>query len=166
MQKTIPISKWLLLAVVIAIIGGAWLAFGPPLPLGGLLKQTEAEGDTELEASAREVAMAILDLDYNDQAGWKDRLYPLCTAQGQQFWEDNLSNGMWEALGIILTDEVVVSTIEVQSVEQGLALVVVRGQTVFHDDGNENAQTRKDFLQMLVLQGTEADWRFVALVNT
>lgn len=73
---------------------------------------------------------------------------------------------MWEALGIIITDEVAISTIEVQTVEQGFALVVVKGQTVFHNDGNANAQTRKDFLQMLVLQDTDAGWRFVALANT
>ena len=162
-MKTISIPRWAIVVIMaLIIVGGVWILLKPSL--AG--HSTSGAQETDLEAAAEEISVAILDLDYNDQAGWKDRLYPLCSQDGQRFWEGNLSNGMWQALGTTVTDQVTISTVEVQKAEQGFALVIVRGQTLFHSEGNESAQTQKDFVQMLVLQQTNAGWRFVALANT
>lgn len=81
MQKTISIPKWaIVLIIVVIIVGGVWIFFGPSLPIrgtSGTPEQVKAQENPELEADAREIVMAILDLDYNDQASWKDRLSAL-----------------------------------------------------------------------------------------
>jgi hypothetical protein len=160
-MRTITIPKravWgglLLLALAAGLLTAA--ALRPRLPswIGG----------TGPDTVARLAAEASLTVDYRDQAAWKGRLYPLCSATGVAFWEENLRRGLWLAAErrswvterVEIADSVILDQVEVGDAAAAVVRVrgVVRSRTVVREE---------PFVQLQVLERVGGTWRFAALL--
>lgn len=153
----------LLMAVAVLIVAVVVLA--PRLPPG-----LAGAGP---EVAARQISTAILIMDYRDRTAWTARLYPLCSAEGRQFWADNLDQGLWGQITTRarITDEVRVERIQVLQLEelgdQAAAYVVVQGAVASHDQSGGRYEEAFQQDLILVRAGPEGDgdWLFAALAG-
>lgn len=107
------------------------------------------------EVAGERIARAILSLDYRGREAWREVLWPLCTEEGQGFWQDQIDGGLWNAVeeSRRITDEVVIESTEAveMTLEDGslAALIMVEGRVLTHDEAGEEFD--EGFYQRLVL---------------
>jgi hypothetical protein len=132
------------------------------------LKRATASDTPEL--AGERVARAILTLDYRDREAWEEALWPLCSEEGQRFWELQLDRGLWNEIegSRRITDEVLIESTEAveMTLEDGSqgALVIVEGWVLTHDEAGQDFD--EEFYQQLVLvKRIGQPWLFELLID-
>jgi hypothetical protein len=122
------------------------------------------------EVAGERIARAVLTLDYRDREAWKEALWPLCSEEGQVFWQDQIDGGLWNAVeeSRRITDEVVIESTEAveMTLEDGslAALVMVEGRVLTHDEAGREFD--EGFYQRLVLaKGIGGRWLLETLID-
>jgi hypothetical protein len=122
------------------------------------------------EVAGERIAAVILTLDYRQREAWKDALWPLCTQEGQEFWQRQIDGGLWNAVeeSRRITDEVIVEGAEAveMTLEDGslAALVIVQGRVLTHDEAG--GEFDEGFYQRLVLtKSLGGRWLLQALID-
>ncbi len=122
------------------------------------------------EVAGERIAKAILSLDYRERELWKEVLWPLCSEEGQRFWQDQIDGGLWNAVeeSRRITDQVVIESTEAveMTLEDGslAALVMVEGRVLTHDEAGEDFD--EGFYQRLVLaKGIGGRWLLETLID-
>jgi len=123
------------------------------------------------EVAGERVARAILTLDYRQREAWKEALWPLCTEQGQGFWQRQIDGGLWYAVeeSRRITDEVVTDSADAveMTLEDGslAALVMVQGRVLTHDEAG--GEFDEGFYQRLVLtKSLGGRWLLETLIDS
>lgn len=122
------------------------------------------------EVAGERIARVILTLDYRQREAWKDVLWPLCNEEGQEFWQNQIDHGLWNAVehSRRITDEVIVEGTEAveMTLEDGslAALVIVQGRVLTHDEAG--GEFDEGFYQRLVLtKSLGGRWLLQALID-
>ena len=169
MERTIVVSRTLLIVVTVFLALVAAAAAWPRF-----LRPPSVEAEAGPGQAAADFVREFYTVDYRDRRGWRDRLVPLATAEGQALLEQGIAVVLWpelenaqtvvaadrvsvEATGVVLEGD---SQVDGGSTWQAWAVAVNLADSVAWPGMRRNA-----FTAYVMLRQEAGQWKFATFLS-